>query len=202
MFTVDRLAASVQLALIFVWASSGNAQESWRSLPEKNEPLRIGFGILENGSVGSYRWSKVDPPNPSARKLGALPGYGYLKYEWDGEYLKAHPLQDNSPKHVVEKDGWYLTGDYSTDPPRVVLTKDKTKYSKWTFEVGKTSPEHYYLRNFNVPKGDPYLKMKETGARTPLGPEWEAIILDIILTNNSDEKTELYVDNLKRNNGK
>lgn len=201
MFAVSRLTRLLQLVSVLVCVSPANAQESWRSLPEKNEPLKIGVGLREDGSVGSYGWKKVDPPIRSARELGDLPGYGRLKFVWDGEYLTVHPLQDVSPKHVVDKDGWYLSGDYSTDPPRVILTKEKKTHSKWTFVAGKNLGD-YILKNLSGPKGDAYLYLKDTGVRTPLGAEWEAIIYDVILTYNPADKTEMAVDNIKRNNGK
>ena len=73
------------------------------------------------------------------------------------------------PEKRIEKDGWYLTGDYSTKPPRVILTKEPTKFSHWAFvETDKTpscgDPEEgidRYIKNLNDEGEDAWLVMED-----------------------------------------
>lgn len=52
---------------------------------------------------------------------------------------KIEPLGDPNDQdksgsaELLAKDGWYVTADFSTDPPRVVLTEEPTDHSRWTF---------------------------------------------------------------------
>jgi hypothetical protein len=38
---------------------------------------------------------------------------------------------------TLDFDGWYLTGDYTTNPPTVKLTKEQEETSYWTLNLGK-----------------------------------------------------------------
>ena len=44
-------------------------------------------------------------------------------------------------KKDSQRYGWYLTADYSTNPPQVVVTQSRTKYSRWTFVPVSQQPQ-------------------------------------------------------------
>jgi hypothetical protein len=66
-----------------------------------------------------------------------------------------------------EKHGWYLAGDYSSNPARVILTKEPAKYSRWTFvrtERRYSSEGYYaYIKNENDRGKEGWLSMEARG---------------------------------------
>jgi hypothetical protein len=58
-------------------------------------------------------------------------------YRWvtNGDTLQIDVDQAQADvwKVQAEKSGWYLTADYSGGEPKVILSKDATKYSHWQF---------------------------------------------------------------------
>src|SRR5262249_23039974 len=58
---------------------------------------------------------------------------------------------------TLDREGWYLTADYSTNPPSVKLTKEPEKGSYWKLYVGKgpiesvAADKHYCLSVCETP---------------------------------------------------
>jgi hypothetical protein len=88
------------------------------------------------------------------------------------ELLSCHFLKDGAmiivkaQNHGIEKHGWYLTGDYSTKPPSIVLTEKPTKYSRWTIVDGphRGDPEegiNKYIKNENDQGKEAWLSMED-----------------------------------------
>jgi hypothetical protein len=110
--------------------------------------------------------------------FGAPPAtrsYFSLYFFVDGGYLRASvrpndvvPKEDipASRSKLFEKNGWYVTADYSARPPRVILVKEPTRYSRWLFVRIETPGPlyyHYYLKNENDLNKDAWLTVEERG---------------------------------------
>jgi hypothetical protein len=89
------------------------------------------------------------PPLPpyNRRGLAKLTIRDVTTLRFHGPYAigdhSAGSYDDRVAKFLNSKDGWYFTADYSTDPPRVVLTKERTKYSDWEFEITRHWPNGF-----------------------------------------------------------
>ena len=62
--------------------------------------------------------------------------------------MRINRFQAAKSKEHATRQGWYVTADYSTDPPGVTLTKEPGKYSDWEL-VWLKGTEEPYLRNRN-----------------------------------------------------
>lgn len=62
------------------------------------------------------------------------------------------------------KCGWYLTADYSTNPPGVILAEKPTKHSRWT--ITRIGVESAYIKNENPSGKDAWLSMEKEGVKT------------------------------------
>ena len=103
-------------------------------------------------------------------RITAKPGCAPLP-DWSDEFVrhgqtlcvKMHPrtldnarrVKGDYSKELLAEDGCYVTADYSTSPPRIVLTEKPTKNSLWSWSlvprtgtVAYTS-ENYYIKNEN-----------------------------------------------------
>jgi len=72
------------------------------------------------------------------------------------------------PKDLLAKDGWYVTADYSTKTPHVILAEKPTKYSKWTIHnipVARGQDHHHYFQNQNDSRKDVWLSMEARGRK-------------------------------------
>jgi hypothetical protein len=54
------------------------------------------------------------------------------------------------PKEFLEKDGWYVTADLSTDPPQVILTEKPREESRWVI-LKADYPGRYLFKNPSAP---------------------------------------------------
>jgi hypothetical protein len=61
--------------------------------------------------------------------------------------------------------GWYLTADYTTMPPQVILSELPTKHSRWTFIPVNASPRNrrYYIKNERDGRKEAWLAVGEAG---------------------------------------
>ena len=90
---------------------------------------------------------------------------------WFGRSLKGRPDEQKAV------DGWYLTADYSADPPRVILTKEKTEDSEWEFVlprhgVKRGEGQDYYIKNVNDDDDDEYWLSVEDASTPPSDTDW------------------------------
>jgi hypothetical protein len=106
-----------------------------------------------------------------------------LKFAWGSDTLRLHVPPDD-PKYVkmekqAAKKGWYLSGDYTTDPPRVILTKEATKYSHWKFVDEKYNGDATacYLKNENDLHKDAWLLVEKKGTLYKGGVEVRRFVL-------------------------
>lgn len=100
--------------------------------------------------------------------------YYSLHFVMDGKHLRARVLSEDllpseelidvSREKVLEKNGWYVTADYSTNPPQVLLTKEPTQYSQWSIFPSRGG-QAFGFRNENDLKKDAYLKPADAGFR-------------------------------------
>jgi hypothetical protein len=129
----------------------------------------------------------------AVQKTLALQSFNFFK---DGAMIR---VRNQGGK--TEKDDWYLTGDYSTKPPHVIVTKEATKYSRWTLvQAPNTSdPEegiNRYLKNENDQGKDAWLSMEDKGVRYKGGEVWEARKPTL----SAEKKAPYYMENT--NSGK
>jgi hypothetical protein len=109
----------------------------------------------------------AEPSGPPPPKF-----YG-LHYFWDGTHLRVRPANRDkgqwSSEEVI-REGWYVSADYSTDPPQVVLTKHPTSDSRWSF-IAESMPRRmrYYVKNDNERGKDAWLDMVDTGKKYSAG---------------------------------
>jgi hypothetical protein len=55
-------------------------------------------------------------------------------------------------KRLLAMEGWYVTADYSTKPPSIVLAEKPTRYSRWLFIDARAAPSEgrcYFIKNEN-----------------------------------------------------
>ncbi len=93
-------------------------------------------------------------------------------YFWDGTHLRVRPGGERKSqwsKEQIAKDGWYVTADYSVSPPRVILTKEPTKDSRWSFLSASNRRTQYHIKNENDRGKDAWLHMMDTGKRYSAG---------------------------------
>jgi hypothetical protein len=66
-------------------------------------------------------------------------------------------------KELAARHGCYLTADYSTDPPRVILTEKAERYSHWRFEKTGGGDEGFdaFIENENDRGKRAWLSMEE-----------------------------------------
>jgi hypothetical protein len=150
-------------------------------------------------------WPEWRIEKPGAKRIRShFPKYCVLFFYRDGAMLRLKVKKDHlrimatkkkagTPEHskedpiakeiqeIIDKDGWYLSGNYSTDPPRVVLTKKPTKYSRWSF---LKTPKYYgsdgyscFFKNENDLGKEAWLYFEEKGTRDKKGIELHKAIL-------------------------
>lgn len=109
-----------------------------------------------NGDLGFFTAAKR-PADANAPRLPPYDRRGLPKFKVTDRtrlrlYAPYKTGDERTAKFLNSKDGWYLTADYSTDPPRVVLAKKRTKYSEWEFEITHHRPNGFdaYVKNKNA----------------------------------------------------
>jgi hypothetical protein len=109
----------------------------------------------------------------------------------DGARLRVLVDKDQLERSKVQadKDNWYLTADYSTPSPRVILTKVPTKSSHWRFVDAKFSGDAYltFIWNENEQGKGGWLTMGNVVKAYRDGTLREAIL-------SSDKKTRFELD--------
>jgi hypothetical protein len=109
-------------------------------------------------------------------------------------------LQEQAAKHL-----WYVTAEYSTDPPRAVLTKEKTMNSQWIFEPvsGQPRENRHYIRNAN--QGKPawlVISAKGPRGRFMFGGKGAVELRKPLLTFDASEKQAFEVRHYKGPDGR
>lgn len=182
-------------------------------VPRKSKPLGVGIRMMDGGLLGSFHLEQVKAVDPS---LLSLPNFYYVRYVWDGTHLQVHPGEDDKrewSKEAIAKDGWYVTADYSTKPPRAILTKEPNKDSRWRF-VEASRPTHYYIKNENNRGKDAWLNLEEdTSKRYSLVDKslsdaqgnrpnryWEGSVYKAILS--FGKKKEFFVNDIEDDGGR
>ena len=134
------------------------------------------------------RWATLPPsgvlPEPKTPTLPVPTGERERWFFRAGANLCAWNKSTNPRTGAEEagpKHGWYFSGDYSTSPPRIVLTKEPTTFSTWTFSAapfgGDDEGWYVYIRNENDKGKDAWLGMAEKGAVYGKGWEGRAAVL-------------------------
>lgn len=105
---------------------------------------------------------------------------GFRLFAKDGVRLRLYITDDKqSLKDQAIKQGWYVSGDYSTDPPSVTLTQEPTKYSSWKF-VDDTADDNghiCFIKNENDLNKDEWLYFEDKGIVYKNGAEHRKPIL-------------------------
>jgi hypothetical protein len=100
-------------------------------------------------------------PDPPDRARAPEASYRF-RVTTDGSLLKVA----NPPARQSTKEGWYLSADYSANPPQVVLTQAPTEYSHWRFVNIKWSGNEGFdacIKNDNDLGKDAWLNMEDKG---------------------------------------
>lgn len=117
------------------------------------------------GGVPYFKfWTRStnDPRLPVAR------GESSRLFEKRGELLRLYG--DATPAGIAKDRlnyGWYLSADYSIEPPQVTLTKEPTKYSRWSYIPAGNG--RYYVKNENDLGKDAWLTMAKDGMEMNTG---------------------------------
>jgi hypothetical protein len=132
-------------------------------VPMKDTPLGIDLMMTDGGLLGIAKIGEAVTPKPSGPPS---PEFFPVDYVWDGAHLRVRPPKN---RQWIPNDGWYVTADYSTDPPRVILTKDPRKDSRWRF-IATSEPRSigYYIKIENDRGQDAWLDLVDTGKRYSL----------------------------------
>jgi len=123
------------------------------------------------GDLHFFTDGATRPPAPDAPDFPNAGGELQVTFLFreDGTRLRFFVPGDRLKlKDQASKQGWYLTGDYSTDPPSVILTKEPTKYSNWQFldpvpRVGEDNGKVCYVKNENDRNKDGWLYFEGNG---------------------------------------
>ena len=157
---------------------------------------RTGMLSITDGKLCFYTVApKATTPSSDTPLVPKVPdfSFGFVR---DGSFLRVFIYADmrDKSKELAAKHGWYLTGDYSATPPKVILTQEPTKYSHWTFITipKKTHSDGYYahIKNENDLKKNAWLTMEEKGVRYKARIEALQPILSF------KEELEFYVEDL------
>jgi hypothetical protein len=153
---------------------------------------------LVDGAIGFVAEGRPVPPGTTPPAFPSDGNYGRTSSHFvrDGSLLRANIWKDERERsrEQAEKDGWCLTGDYSTTPPRVVLTKEPTKYSRWKFWVTKPfNGEGYdsYISNENDLGKTAWLTVDAKGTIYRGGQE----VRKPVLSFDKDHALEFFVEN-------
>jgi hypothetical protein len=135
---------------------------------------------LINGDLGFWANTRgqASEPNPPSIPIDAG-GYSRQNNHFVkvGAMLRVSlsPEERKRSKEQAAKDRGYLTGDYSTKLPRVILTKEPTKYSRWTFVHIDGNIHHdgeeCYIKNDNDLGKDAWLSLEDKGVHYTGGEE-------------------------------
>jgi hypothetical protein len=200
------------MAIALAVATTSATQE-----PRKGVPLKVlSSGDLDAGAlvvlganlrfVVEHTESGLIPNSPGAPPLPDQSSY----FVRDNDFLrvKMHALSIDSKTNIegtfsgdlLAKDRWYVTADYSTKPPRVILTQKPTKYSRWSWDyVPRTGPpwydsKDYYIKNENDLGKDAWLAVAKEGktyhggvARRPILSFDKKTLFDVVDVNESED---------------
>jgi len=206
---------SRSVAVLFLLVTQvGSADEPLPYQPRMGKPLRVGFDLIEGGTIGTKEAKVVQKDAPS--RPAAL-GVAYIHCVWDGNHLRIQPGQaDNRmwSKDAIAKNGWYVTADYTTDPPRVIVTEAPAAGSTWRF-VAISNRDEYYIKNMGRPGKDAWLMLQprkelyRAVERIPAAPPGsfenrykEVTVFDAVLTFDGAKKEKFDVADIEAENGK
>ncbi len=209
------LRPTLLVVLLLIRARVDSAAEPLSYVPRTNKPLDIlGVSLFDGGVVAAIADAKkVDKENPS---LPQLPPRAYIHCVWDGNHLRIRPGEVDKrmwSKDAIAKNGWYLTADYTTDPPRVIVTEKPAAGSVWRF-VAVSIRDEYYIKNEGSSGKAAWLthQPRQTvyrgvhyGFLDPQGRKivnyWEYSVTDAVLTFD-DAKKKFRVADVEAENGK
>jgi hypothetical protein len=213
MFRVTRIVVAVVLAAL---PPTTRAAQPNTLTPRKNKPLEVsGLYLLEGDMIGSAGLKEAKSID---KTLPRVPRNPYVEYIWDGSHLRVHSTESgkrSQSKDAIAKDGWYLTADYSTKPPRVIVTERPTSASTWQF-VAASEWDHFYLKNENSPdKKDAWLLLEKRDKRywyadkgfpdlqgKELDRYWEGTVWDAVLTYDMNKRRAFHVADIEQEDGK
>jgi hypothetical protein len=204
-----RLVQIGAVLLIVFYVATASASDT---VPRANKVLGIGIWLMDGQFLGAYHLEQVNALDQSARPL---PTFYYVHYVWDGTYLKVRTepeAQRAWSQAALDKDGWYVTADYTAMPPRVIVTKEPTKHSQWRF-VAATQKAHYYIKNENAEGNDAWLNLNEDTSQRysfvdkglsnaeGIMPErfWKGSVYRAVL---SSERRKFFVNDIEFDGGK
>jgi hypothetical protein len=200
--------------LLLLVAMFGAAAEPLRYQPRMGKPLRVGFDLIEGGICGVAVAKEVKEDNASRPQS---PKSAYIHCIWDGKHLVIRPGQvDKSmwSKDAIAKSGWYVTADYTKDPPQVIVTERPTDGSNWSF-VAASNRAEYYIRNEGRSGKEAWLTVQpretlyRSQRRVPASPagsfeyrQLEVTVFDALLTFDGTKKQKFEVADIEAENGK
>ncbi len=178
--------------MLISWTLAADAPE-----PRRDAPLRILYGsktrvqkLCSLGNEPAFLTFGPDIGQGPAKPVGRpLPDWSD-QFVRRGDFLrvKMNPMSISVARNVnrdfsrelLRKDAWYVSADYSTKPPRVILAEKPTKYSRWSWvtvprkdNLAHTSKD-YYVKNDNDLGKDAWLAVEDEG-RTYSGGVYERI---------------------------
>jgi hypothetical protein len=170
--------------------------------PRQNKPLGITVKMMDGGLLGHDKVEETGTAEPSG---APPPKFYYMHYFWDGVHLRVRPGNDHLnewSKEETAKNGWYVTADYSTDPPRVILTKDPTTHSKWRF-AATPRRRHYYIENVNDQGKDAWLSLEDSGKTYSWGrPDAGYRTVRVYMAVLSTKPRDFFVNDIEEDGGK
>ena len=156
-------------ALCIAFVSALSLAICWRATAEDSEPRGRNLVSIVGYDKQAREWrlkvgdgdlffvlntpGRSDDNNlPILRREGPEAGITW-RFAQDSTFLRfyAPPPERQALDKLRAAHGAYVTADYSTKPPRVVLTKKPTKYSRWILEEKRFAGGGYraYIRNDN-----------------------------------------------------
>jgi len=151
-------------------AAAGNPRDAKRicicaRAEEEHSKSYVYLCLFEN-ELGFLSANRMEAPRDAP-----VLGHKSVSFMRDGAYIRTHVVEygQDVPKLLAERNGWYLTADYSTESPTVVLTKEPTKHSEWDFVDVKdpdlTDDEAFaaQIKNRNVSAKAVWLDMQRKG---------------------------------------
>ena len=137
---------------------------------------------VANGSLCFFTDGATRRPAQDAPEFPSPGGELRVTYLFakDGAKLRLFiPEGELKSKVFASNLGWYVTGDYSTNPPSVTLTKEPTTHSEWEFPDSDYDERNTicFIKNKNDQNTNEWLYFEDDGTVYKHGQELRKPIL-------------------------
>jgi hypothetical protein len=144
-----RICVAVLMCLCAVncWAQENN-QPSLVHIYNPTNDGRIHALAVVDGELLCF-WRLSDSPDPDAKIYNSIACSFELHTTPMGQLIR---VRAETPQHTkqFEYEGYYVTADYFSTPPSIIITKEPEKYSYWIVSRNAKAPI-FNMNGFKTP---------------------------------------------------